>query len=675
MVFQHVNRLVRCYIDFQLETEDSVALRNALLLARCLGSKCWDDSPLQLRQLHGIGPASIRKLVNHDIKSIDDLENCSSQRIETILGRNPPYGMEVLRDLKSFPKLRVSIQMMGQPSWKAAQGATVHLKATVGFLNDPVPNAYHGKIIYIIFLAETSDGRKICFARNSARRVGSGQDLSFTATLISPLQEIRCYVMCDEFAGTMQSALLKPTVPSAAWPKDAGMPEFRPRENPKQRPPMNISAKRNTSSGKRPLQQGVDESEDFGNDDIDDMDLAGVEAATHDPYKDVDEILDESRPSAREKRRHTVAEDLTEYQEPAKLPNGRWKCNHSCSQRGKCKHACCEQGMDHPPKVKKPKLDDQTSTQGRSITTSKTTGLQHKPKQGQLKKGQTHLSLVKKIDTVRGRPSTANVPEVDMTSREPRGLSHSTQSNTHRSTDRSSTLVRPVRPQGATKSSTGNRHECAGNTHERDSLYWDPTPTDRENIANGDWIQAEVYYDNHEMKNGAGVAREIAAQGDMDLDADEYNDCDSLLDEAMIGLADSQYLGVENVHSKSGFRHKELRESVQGHTAGNQDRSSAAQLSHRAKATSPKECIDSSTRPGKASGIRREQCADRNTSVRRITNESRESLISDERRSNNDDPNLDQHSSPQNTAAEPVVDQPSIAPWLLAEFGQFVDFV
>lgn len=47
----------------------------------------------------------------------------------------------------------------------AREGAKINIKAQVGFMNDKLPLQYIGKPVYVIFLAETSDGRKVHFAR------------------------------------------------------------------------------------------------------------------------------------------------------------------------------------------------------------------------------------------------------------------------------------------------------------------------------------------------------------------------------------------------------------------------------------------------------------------------------------------------------------------------------
>jgi ATP-dependent DNA helicase HFM1/MER3 len=114
IVFKHITRLIRCIIDCQIYLGDSVSINNALMLERSLAARVWDDSPLQMKQIEGIGVVGVRKLASAGIRSIEELDCTEAHRIESTLSRNPPFGIRILEMLKSFPKLRVSIQT--QPS-------------------------------------------------------------------------------------------------------------------------------------------------------------------------------------------------------------------------------------------------------------------------------------------------------------------------------------------------------------------------------------------------------------------------------------------------------------------------------------------------------------------------------------------------------------------------------
>lgn len=120
IIFQHALRLVRCIIDCALHREDSITVRNALELARGLGARVWDDSPLQLMQVDKIGPVAARRLIGANIKTVEDLEYTESHKIDMILSKNPPFGLNILKSLQTFPKLRISLQKIGQAVWNYA---------------------------------------------------------------------------------------------------------------------------------------------------------------------------------------------------------------------------------------------------------------------------------------------------------------------------------------------------------------------------------------------------------------------------------------------------------------------------------------------------------------------------------------------------------------------------
>jgi ATP-dependent DNA helicase HFM1/MER3 len=124
LVFKNVNSLIRCIIDCQICLGDSVSIHSALMLERSLGSRIWDDSPLQMKQIDSIGVIGVRKFVNAGIRSMEDLEACDAHRIEALIGRNPPYGMKILETVKAFPKLRVSLHV---------QSSSVSLVAIIAY--------------------------------------------------------------------------------------------------------------------------------------------------------------------------------------------------------------------------------------------------------------------------------------------------------------------------------------------------------------------------------------------------------------------------------------------------------------------------------------------------------------------------------------------------------------
>lgn len=48
---------------------------------------------------------------------------------------------------------------------KTAEGVRVQIKADIGFMNERVPQHFNNKLVYVCLFVETSDGRKVHFAR------------------------------------------------------------------------------------------------------------------------------------------------------------------------------------------------------------------------------------------------------------------------------------------------------------------------------------------------------------------------------------------------------------------------------------------------------------------------------------------------------------------------------
>jgi ATP-dependent DNA helicase HFM1/MER3 len=102
-------------------------------------------------------------------------------------------------------------------------------------------------------------------------------------------------------------------------------------------------------------------TDEFGDGDIDDEEL--VEASFHD--LDFDHIDNYANPTDKITRNNTAKNASSKEksrpkqtaqgcddveQEPRRLENGNWACNHPCKDKQACKHLCCKDGMAKPPK-------------------------------------------------------------------------------------------------------------------------------------------------------------------------------------------------------------------------------------------------------------------------------------------------------------------------------------
>ncbi|RDI80773.1 hypothetical protein Vi05172_g9233 [Venturia inaequalis] len=546
LIFQHINRLVRCIVDFSLYREDSIALRNSLALCRSLGARCWDDSPLQLGQLERIGIVGVRKLVNAGIKCIEELESTEPHRIEAILKRAPPFGLQVVDSAKAFPKPRVSVQMVGSPIIKGGQGVTVNVKAEIGFVNEKLPIIFQKRAVYVVFLAETSDGHKIEFRRISAKKLNQGTDIKFSVTLTDPTQVIACHVSCDEFAGTLRTATL-----ALKLPKGIKWPKLKTKEPPllSVRPVPN-SAKRRSETPR--ISQGnrrvKDDEFDYGG--LDDQDLLAAMANDFDDdFKHIDDYGSDDHSATakriKQKARTASAKQIQTDWEPKRMANGNWSCNHRCKDRSACRHKCCKEGLPQPPKAPKKAAGGDKNDMSRSTQQQKT-----------LPRGQTTLSLNKSVQAK--SPTCAaesEMTQLDLTQEPKKALSRIPGEMKRLEMLHTKSMgSRPVATPAFFRQNITPSQQIDSRTHL--SFMPEHNPDDHHDITSdyGDsWPDSDLpdlatltestkhstqHQSNHQMEHDNDVFDRVR-------DLENFEDDDSLMNEALVGLADSQELELQ----------------------------------------------------------------------------------------------------------------------------------
>ncbi|KAJ5971903.1 uncharacterized protein N7479_001821 [Penicillium vulpinum] len=375
LVFTHVNRLIRCLIDCQIAGGDSIATCNALELARSFGAKVWDHSPLQMKQIEQVGVVAVRKLAAAGITSIEGLEWAEAHQIEMVLSKNPPFGSKLLSRLKDFPKLRVSVNMLGREV--KIDCVKIRFKVEVAFMNDKIPTFFQRRPVYVCCLIERSDGYMIDFRRTSASRLQEKLEINLTADLTNVDHVIVCHVMCDEIAGTARQAELRPNLPSHLFAtvrdKNANIQQIEPSNLPVRHIKGNLNHKV-TSIKVKPQRErdnfeGNELQRDYFlvtnerrgketestvtqqprlSDDFEDLDWFSIDESPPTPVKKVTKAT-----SPREDDWAVNLDEPEDEFEPVRLANGKWACNHKCKDKTSCKHFCCREGLEKPPKPPK----------------------------------------------------------------------------------------------------------------------------------------------------------------------------------------------------------------------------------------------------------------------------------------------------------------------------------
>src|SRR3569833_56124 len=161
MVFECMQRLLRCFIECSGAKRDGVGTRIGLELSRSLAASSWEERPTQLLQVPSIGPVGMRKLVNQSVRTIKDLAVHSCIDMERLLSRNPPFGKKLKDTLDGFPQLSVRGDIVG--SSMSPAGADITVRVYLGCLN---PKAqWNSSFPRLTFMAETTGGALAHFWR------------------------------------------------------------------------------------------------------------------------------------------------------------------------------------------------------------------------------------------------------------------------------------------------------------------------------------------------------------------------------------------------------------------------------------------------------------------------------------------------------------------------------
>jgi ATP-dependent DNA helicase HFM1/MER3 len=343
--FDRVQGLVRCVVECKAYECDAVATCNALELARSISAEFWENSTLQLRQIPNIGPAAVRKLIQANIKTIEQIVKIDAAAIERILSRNPPFGMKILEFTASFPRLTLRAHIM-RKILKEGSPVKVQVKAQLGFSNAKVPY-WNRRMPCMTFVASISNGTLAHIWRGPIKKLEKGFDVTFTGELWGVEDTVICQLACEELVGTVQTVVIEPDIPACAFP-----------------PPKPVSAAEvlgPVEIGTQPVRSGDPENgvevtigdvkdglcenigSDYGGDSVfDDF----VDINTFDENIEIE---------------HGDEERETSVSEPVQMKNGKWQCNHKCrdgqlTKNGQpCKHRCCREGLDKPRKVQRKK--------------------------------------------------------------------------------------------------------------------------------------------------------------------------------------------------------------------------------------------------------------------------------------------------------------------------------
>ncbi|KAI9092146.1 Sec63 Brl domain-containing protein [Phlyctochytrium arcticum] len=362
-------RIARFMIEICVAKGDYVSLKSCVDLARCLHAKTWENSPLLLKQIEGVGPALASMFSKAGILTFDKLESTEATQIEFRVNRNPPFGSKVLEWVAGLPQFKMEISQFKDLS----RPTDVELFVNISVTNS---NARLGekRFASVAFLAGTSDNVFIDFRRFTVKKLKEGESFKIKVQLQSASQKIICSLLNEEVVGRDFHKEIIPDV------KPMHFRNLRHAQTGQQKLESRRTASALAANVRQSSVQSV-RTDEFDFDDgevLDDPEIgrlldAGVGGGDHvyasqnkedyvpelPPPIDVDEIIPVGSYTSRDKDIYSTAKlskQVSDYpiispssistpRKGSTLEPGNKPCGHKCKNKQSCTHTCCKMGV------------------------------------------------------------------------------------------------------------------------------------------------------------------------------------------------------------------------------------------------------------------------------------------------------------------------------------------
>ncbi|KAF7311383.1 DEAD/DEAH-box DNA helicase [Mycena kentingensis (nom. inval.)] len=350
-IFKHVARIARVIVEVAVVKKLGAQLKFGLEAVRCLTAKAWEDRPVVLKQIESIGDKSIKVLAENGIVTLSKLAAQEPYKIETLLNRRSPFGLEVLACVNEMPQYTVAMKEVEVHSDGGKSAVEVDLQITCGLANDITGGGkakkQKGRTLMTAIITLTSDNEFVDFRRIPTKALKDRKSFDVTVELTKPSQSVVVWITSETIAGVSISETYKPKIPYKEYPtRDT-------------RPPTAIDLDL----------AGLEDDPNFWNEDVDAEgnfrdDMSSQPVA---PVRDLTQAPVSKNTSADAK----VASSAP-HKPPQLLPNGKYACNHSCKDKTKCRHMCCRDGLPEPPRAAKKKPTDELVQPPAPASSSKT---------------------------------------------------------------------------------------------------------------------------------------------------------------------------------------------------------------------------------------------------------------------------------------------------------------
>jgi hypothetical protein len=104
-------RVLNCFKEMYKQKNDAKGLIQCVILKKCLNQRMWIDTELISRQLPKIGDKLAKNLAKGGINNFEKISKENPRRLETICGKNAPFGNVLVELVNSIPILKLNFEL------------------------------------------------------------------------------------------------------------------------------------------------------------------------------------------------------------------------------------------------------------------------------------------------------------------------------------------------------------------------------------------------------------------------------------------------------------------------------------------------------------------------------------------------------------------------------------
>ena len=110
-ILKYSTKILNCLKAFFKVKDNAIGYEKTLILKKCINQRMWNDSEMIPRQLPKIGEKLAKNFVKVGINTFDKIKNENPRKLESICGKNAPFGNILIDIVRSFPNLELKYEL------------------------------------------------------------------------------------------------------------------------------------------------------------------------------------------------------------------------------------------------------------------------------------------------------------------------------------------------------------------------------------------------------------------------------------------------------------------------------------------------------------------------------------------------------------------------------------